>query len=86
MLGARVIEHVDPSQVKCISPTTLAQKAHKGGGLTLEELKQCINMECRKAGINTYFNMPATENTPDPPEPELKEQKWPVCQNFAEVN
>jgi len=38
MLEAGVIEHIDPSRVKCVSPTTLAQKAHEGGGLTLEEL------------------------------------------------
>ena len=46
MLDARVIKHIEPSQVKCISPMTLAQKAHENGGLALEDLKQCINAEC----------------------------------------
>ena len=40
MLDTRIIEQVEPSCVKCVSPTTLAQKAHEGGGLTLEELQQ----------------------------------------------
>jgi len=34
MLEVGVIEHVEPSQVKCVLPTVLAQKAHEGGGLT----------------------------------------------------
>ena len=38
MLKAGIIEQVTPDQVKCASPTTLAQKTHTGTGLTLEEL------------------------------------------------
>ncbi|THU99442.1 hypothetical protein K435DRAFT_855638 [Dendrothele bispora CBS 962.96] len=38
MLGAGIIERYRPGQVKCISSTTIAQKAREGGGLTLEEL------------------------------------------------
>ena len=56
MLEAGIIKHVEPSLVKCVSPTMLAQKAHECGGLTLEELKQRINAECAKAGIDPYFN------------------------------
>lgn len=39
MVDAGIIEHIEPARVKCVSPTTLAQKAHEGGGLTLEELQ-----------------------------------------------
>ena len=56
MLEAGIIEHVEPSLVKCVSPTTLTQKDHEGGGLTLEGLQQRINAKCAKAGIDPYFN------------------------------
>ena len=85
MLDAGIIEQVEPSRVKCVSPTTLAQKAHEGGGLTLEELQQRINAECASAGLDPYFD--ASEKTVTPPiETSPKEQKWRVCQNFGEVN
>ncbi|KAG6852193.1 hypothetical protein C0991_002173 [Blastosporella zonata] len=38
MLAAGIIERCDPAKVKCVSLTTLAQKAHAGKGLSLEEL------------------------------------------------
>ena len=85
MLEAGIIEHVEPSLVKCVSPTTLTQKDHEGGGLTPEELQQRINAECAKAGIDPYFNggggivTPHINTLP-------KEQKWRICQNFSEVN
>ncbi|TFY73138.1 hypothetical protein EWM64_g10874, partial [Hericium alpestre] len=71
MLRAGVIEQVHPSQVKAVSPTTLAQKAHEGGGLSLDELQQRINDECAAAGIPPLFDAPP---------------RWHVCQNFNEVN
>ena len=86
MLEAGVIEHVEPSRVKCVSPTVLAQKAHEGGGLTLEELQHRINAECIKAGLESHFDLPVKEQEPDVTETSPKEQKWRVCQNFAEVN
>ena len=52
----------------------------------MEELKQHINAECRRTGINAYLDMLDAENAPGPPRHEPKEQKWHVCQNFAEVN
>ena len=38
MLEADIIEPCAPEDVKCVSPTTLAQKTHEGKGLRLEEL------------------------------------------------
>jgi hypothetical protein len=39
MIYTDIIEPCEPRQVKCVSPTTLAQKTHKGVGLTLDELQ-----------------------------------------------
>ena len=85
MLDAGIIEQVEPSRVKCVSPTTLAQKAHEGGGLTLEELQQRINAECAGAGLEPYFD-PSKVPTTAPTETSPREQKWRICQNFGEVN
>jgi len=46
MLSAGIIEPCTPEEVKCVSPTTLAQKAHQGKGLSLPELQHRINDEC----------------------------------------
>ena len=86
MLKADIIEQVDPSEVKCVSPTTLAQKAHEGGGMTLDELQYRINMECKAAGIEGHFDILDKPPQPKTTEGETTEQKWRICQNFAEVN
>lgn len=86
MLKADIIKQVDPSEVKCVSPTTLAQKAHEGGGMTLDELQYHINMECKAVGIEGHFNIPDEPPQPKTMEGETMEQKWRICQNFAEVN
>jgi hypothetical protein len=39
-----------------------------------------------KAGLESQFDLPVKEQEPNVPEPSMKEQKWRVCQNFAEVN
>ena len=86
MLEAGVIEHIEPSRVKCVSPTVLVHKAHEGAGLTLEELQQRINAECIKAGLESHFDLQVKEQELDVPKPNAKEQKWRICQNFAEIN
>ena len=86
MLEVGVIKHVEPLWLKCVLPTVLAQKAHEGGGLTLEELQQRINAKCKKAGLGPHFDLSVTEQGPSFPEPSSKEQKWHICQNFGEVN
>jgi hypothetical protein len=55
MLEVGIIERVDPSKVKCMSPTTLGQKQHEGAGLTLEELQCRVNEECEAAGLEPHF-------------------------------
>jgi hypothetical protein len=51
MLEAGIIKHTDPSKVRCVLPTTLGQKQHKGARLTLEELQCRVNKECKAAGL-----------------------------------
>ncbi|KAG6807524.1 hypothetical protein H0H92_007173, partial [Tricholoma furcatifolium] len=86
MLDAGIIEQCDPSQVKCVSPTTLAQKAHQGAGLTLEELQHKVNEECVANGMDAPFVLPPRPNHTASESHGTTEQKWRICQNFAQVN
>ena len=85
MLEAGLIEACRPEDVKCISATTLAQKAHQGKGLSLPELQHRVNDKCVTNGYETKFNLPPrTMPTPDDTTPE--DPKWRICQNFAQIN
>ncbi|TFY82666.1 hypothetical protein EWM64_g1338 [Hericium alpestre] len=86
MLAAGIIEPVHPSRVKAVSPTTLAQKAHEGGGLTLDELQYRINEECTGAGLPPMFELPPHPAAAIPHTKNEPPLKWRVCQNFNEVN
>ena len=84
MIASGIIAPCHPSKVKAVSPTTLAQKAHDTGGLTLDEIRQLINDQLLSAGNPTAF---VTPHQPLKPGAANKhEQKWRICQNFAEVN
>lgn len=86
MLKAGIIEQCLPDQVKCVSPTTLAQKAHAGSGLVLEELQHRTNDECIAHGFEPFFNLPPrSQPTPDD-ESDKSEPKWRICQNFSQIN
>ena len=85
MLEAGVIEACKPEDVKCISPTTLAQKTHQGKGHSLEELQHRVNDECTTNGMGTRFNLPP-RTTPTPDDTDQDEPKWRICQNFSQVN
>jgi hypothetical protein len=87
MLEARIVAPIDHKDVKCCRATTLAKKVHEGRGCTIEELQQCINEECIEAGYPNFFKGSAPPN-PSQAEMATKEQqnKWQVCQNFAELN
>jgi len=85
MLEAGIIEACKPEDVKCISPTTLAQKTHQGKGLNLEELQHRVNDECVSHGMDTRFDLPPrTEPTPD--DTIQEDPKWRICQNFSQIN
>ena len=86
MLEVGVIIPIPVSKVKCVSPTTLVQKAHKGGGLTLEELQRRLNDQCINAGLPARFDLPPRPPDRQIPEVNHKEQKWRVWQNYGELN
>ena len=86
MLKAGVIDACKPEEVKCVSSTMLAQKAHQGKGLMLTELQHWINDECITHGFKPKFDLPPrTAATPDEQD-NTQEPKWHICQNFAQVN
>jgi hypothetical protein len=85
MLEAGVIEACNPEDVKCVSATTLAQKAHQGIGLALGELQHRVNDECIAHGMETKFDLPPrTEPTPE--DRPVEDPKWRICQNFSQIN
>ena len=84
MLEAGVIEPCKPEEVKCISPTTLAQKAHQGKGHSLAELQHRVNDECITNGMEPRFDLPP--RTAPTPEDNNQEPKWRICQNFSQIN
>ena len=86
MLKADVIEQYSPDQVKCASPTTLAQKTHTRAGLMLKELQHRVNDECVAHSFEPCFNLPL--RTAPTPNDKLnkEEQKWQICQNFVQIN
>ena len=89
MLDADVIEPCEPGQVKCVSPTTLAQKMHEGVGLTLEELQHRVNDKCINNGLEPHFALPprpTAQTTDDDPKDKAEDPKWRICQNFSQIN
>lgn len=86
MLKAGIIEQCLPDQVKCASPTTLAQKTHTGSGLNLEELQHRVNDECVASGYEPKFNLPPRSSPTPDDESDKGEPKWRICQNFSQIN
>ncbi|KAG6912643.1 hypothetical protein DXG01_013126, partial [Tephrocybe rancida] len=89
MLDAGIIAPISYKDVKCCGATTLAKKAHEGGGLTIEELQYRVNDECVTAGFpNAFPGLPPRETEVSNLELEIpaKPVKWRVCQDFADLN
>jgi hypothetical protein len=93
MLAADIIEPIGHRDVKCCGATTLAKKAHEGGGLSINELQRKVNEECAAAHFPTPFmeaepptaELPASATHP-PASPAETPAKWRVCQDFADLN
>jgi transposase InsO family protein len=85
MLEAGVIEPCRPEDVKCISATTLAQKAHQGKGHSLQELQHRVNDECIANGMEPRFDLPP-RSIPTPEDGAPEDPKWRICQNFTQIN
>ena len=87
MLAADIIRPIAHQDVKCCAATTLAKKTHEGEGLTLDTLKHRINDECITAGYPSAFeHLPPKEEAHLNNETPSTQNKWRVCQNFAELN
>jgi hypothetical protein len=87
MLAADIIRPIAHQDVKCCAATTLAKKAHEGDGLTLDTLKHRINDECIAAGyLSAFEQLPPKEETNPCIETPSVQNKWRVCQDFAELN
>jgi hypothetical protein len=87
MLAAGIIRPIAHQDVKCCGATTLAKKAHEGSGLTLNTLRHRVNDECTTAGFPSAFEdlLPLEETDLDS-NPPAAQNKWRVCQDFAELN
>jgi len=88
MLEAGICEPIEAKDVKCVSPITLAAKAHSTGGLTMDELCQRLNQECEQVGIDQPFigpqpTLPVGRDSADPNPPP---QKFRVCTNYKKLN
>ena len=88
MVAAGIIRPIAHQDVRCCGATTLAKKAHEGSGLSIETLKHRVNGECVTAGYPSAFeNLPPTEDTiNDTSNLSTPQNKWRVCQDFAELN
>lgn len=88
MLEAEIIAPISHWDVKSCGATTLAKKAHEGGGLTIEELQHRVNNECVAAGLPSAFE--GLPPRPDPHTPAGEGEgilpKWRICQDFADLN
>lgn len=85
MLEGGIIEACKPEDVKCISATTLAQKAHQGKGLALEELQHRVNDQCTAHEFDSEFDL-RPRPAPIPEENPIEDPKWRICQNFSQIS
>ena len=84
---AGIIKPIAHQDVKCCGATTLAKKAHEGNGLMLNTLRHRVNDECVAAGFPSAFGdlLPIEETDLDLNLP-IAQNKWHVCEDFAELN
>ena len=76
MLEAGIIVPIVAAKVKCVSPMTLAQKAHQGRGLTCNELAHRLNDQCIAAGLRSKLNLPAKPTAEESYEAPARPPKW----------
>jgi transposase InsO family protein len=86
MAAAEIIRPIHPRDVKCVSPTVLAQKEHDGGGLTIDELLHKLNDQCIAHGLDPIPNLPPRPDSGDLEDRTSQPAKYRICQNFDEVN
>ena len=86
MLKGGIICPMHPGEVRCVTPSVLAQKAHENTGLSLDELKHKVNDKCVKYGLPTAFDLPSHPPPLDDASAMLPPKKWHLCQDFGEIN
>ena len=88
MLEAGIIRCIHPWDVRFVAQTVLAQNAHGGDGLTINELKHRVNDQCTEHGIPSKFEMLPRPQPVEPKEKATlnKPKKWRMCQDFGEIN
>ena len=88
LLSAGVIRPIAAEDVKCCSPVTISQKAHSGGGLTINELIYRLEDQCIAAGRKPAENLPPREGPPTSSLADFKptEPKFRFCMNYGELN
>jgi hypothetical protein len=86
MLEADIIRQIHPQDVRFVAQTVLAQKAHEGEGLTIDELKHHINNQCLRYGLPGEFDMPPRPEQRELPDMQNKPKKWHMCQDFNGIN
>ena len=88
MIEAGVCAPIAAKDVKCVSPITLTEKTHTEKGMTMDELRQKVNTECKGIDVATPFIAPPDMLLPSTPDPGgvVQPQKWKVCTNYRELN
>jgi hypothetical protein len=87
MLDAGIITPIDHKNVECCGATTLMQKAHDGGSLTIEELQHQLNNKCIMAGFPTAFEgLPPQHTGQETKDVKEHQNKWYICQDFPDLN
>ena len=86
MLEAGICAPIAAKDVKCVSPITLATKAHTSGGMTIDELRQRLNEECEHTGITPPFTGPSDAKPLPAREADTSPPKWRVCTNYMRLN
>ena len=84
ILEAGIIYNIHPRDVCFVAQTVLAQKAHGGDGLMIDELKHQVNDQCNAHGLPSKFEMPPRPEPNKPKEKVAKDKpkKWHICQGF----
>ena len=58
MAKAGIITLMHPRDVHTVAPVVFSKKTHDGQGLSLNELKHCVNDQCMELGLTSVENLP----------------------------
>lgn len=82
-----MIRQIHPRDVHFVAQTVLAQKAHEGQGLAIDELKHQVNNQCVTNNLPPEFKLLLQPARPEnEPLQEVPPLKWHICQDFNDIN